>query len=465
MSLRVRLALWYAGIASIAIAAVVVTAYAVHNQASYLDVDRALAADATHLAAVLEAQRLEGTPHGIPPSLPADARTLVRFYDSRGEPLIGAGAGVPAPPIDATQTLAEDAGPLYDRVFRWLPGGRANVEGSFATARGEQGDRIRLYAVPTAAVGGASGYIQTWTSLEGLDRSMRRFRVLIFGLGLGGVAATWVGSLLVARAALRPVATMTRTARAIAASRGFSRRVPEPARRDELGELARTFNEMLASLEEAYRAQRRFVADAAHELRAPLTAIQGNIELLARVPDMPSGDRAEAMSYLDREAARLARLVNELLTLARADAGQRIERRPVELDEVVLEGVAEMRAVSHGERLAVDAAEPVAVSGDRDRLKQLVLILLDNALRYTPDDGATACAWPGPTATAYSRWRTTAWASRRMICLTSSSGSTGRTRRAATTPVVPGWASRSPSGSSSSTRARSPRRARRGKAP
>jgi signal transduction histidine kinase len=145
---------------------------------------------------------------------------------------------------------------------------------------------------------------------------------------------------------------------------------------------------MLASLEEAYRAQQRFVADAAHELRAPLTAIQGNIELLARVPDMPSDDRSEAMSYLDREAARLARLVNELLTLARADAGQTVERRPVELDEVVLEAVAEMRAVSHGERLAVDAAEPVAVSGDSSRLKQLVLILLDNALRYTPDDGA-----------------------------------------------------------------------------
>jgi signal transduction histidine kinase len=83
----------------------------------------------------------------------------------------------------------------------------------------------------------------------------------------------------------------------------------------------------------------------------------------------------------------LARLVNELLTLARADAGQAIERRPVELDEIVLRAVAEMRALPRGERLVVDAAEPVEVSGDSDRLKQLVMILLDNALKYTPDEG------------------------------------------------------------------------------
>jgi two-component system OmpR family sensor kinase len=160
-----------------------------------------------------------------------------------------------------------------------------------------------------------------------------------------------------------------------------------PSHRDELGHLAQTFNNMLESLEGAYRIQERFVSDASHELRAPLTVIQGNLELLHRQQSMPEVERAEALAEAEREAARLGRLVAELLTLARADAGVVIKHNPVDLDGVVLEAFHEARQLAHGQILALEPFEPVRVDGDEDRLKQLILILLDNALKYTSAEG------------------------------------------------------------------------------
>jgi signal transduction histidine kinase len=202
----------------------------------------------------------------------------------------------------------------------------------------------------------------------------------------GGTAVAAIGSFVVADRALRPVAAMTQTARAIAASRGFARRLEDTGGKDELGRLARTFNEMLSSLEEAYRLQQRFVADAAHELRAPLTAILGNLDLLSRASGMSAEERSEALEYADAEARRLSRIVSELLTLARADAGQRLEKRPVDLDRVLLDALADMRTVARGRRLEVENFEPAVVQGDADRLKQLLVNLMDNALKYSPSD-------------------------------------------------------------------------------
>jgi len=256
--------------------------------------------------------------------------------------------------------------------------------GAFATTRDEAtGTRLRLYALP-AGPDGRAGYALAWASLEQLDESTRFLRLMVIGVVVGGTAVAAAGSFAVTGRALRPVAIMTQTARAIAVSRGFARRLEEPERSDELGRLARTFNEMLGSLEEAYRLQQRFVADAAHELRAPLTAILGNLDLLSRTQEMPAEERAEALAYADAEARRLSRIVGELLTLARADAGQGLERRPVELDRVLLDALSEVRPLAEGRQLRLERFEPALVKGSADWLKQLVVNLLDNALKYTP---------------------------------------------------------------------------------
>ena len=176
----------------------------------------------------------------------------------------------------------------------------------------------------------------------------------------------------------------------------------------ERKEAERALLEREATLREVLEQQRRFVADASHELRAPLTAIQGNLELLRRYPAMPPSDRREALEDTEREARRLGRLVSDLLALARFEAGQSSKRDGVSLEEILEESALEhgSQAKLHTLKLSLpgsstlesSASQPsvpqpsgaerrTVVQGDRERLKQLVGILLDNALKYTPVGG------------------------------------------------------------------------------
>jgi signal transduction histidine kinase len=246
--------------------------------------------------------------------------------------------------------------------------------------------RWRVYVLPMHQ-GGIVSYIEALTPLGRLDASIQAFRIILPVLGLTSVAVALFGSWAIAGRALRPVARMTETAQTITLSHDLSRRVDAPPHQDELGRLAMTFNEMLHSIETAYQAEKRFVADASHELRAPLTAIQGNLDLLNRYPDMPEAERAESLTEVTREAHRLSRLVADLLALARADAGIVLDRCPLDLDAVILESYRTARQLAHGQQFVLDPFEPAAVEGHEDRLKQLLLILLDNALKYTPAGG------------------------------------------------------------------------------
>jgi signal transduction histidine kinase/CHASE3 domain sensor protein len=133
--------------------------------------------------------------------------------------------------------------------------------------------------------------------------------------------------------------------------------------------------------------QKRFVSDASHELRAPLTAIQGNLELLRRYPDMPAADRNEALLEADREATRLGRLVVDLLALARGDTGAAVQTDELELKPVLLEAWTQMQRFSSTHQFELLELENPTVVGNRDRLKQLVLILLENAVKYTARGG------------------------------------------------------------------------------
>jgi len=241
--------------------------------------------------------------------------------------------------------------------------------------------------LPIHSAGTSSGYIEALTPLGRLDVSIQAFRIMLPMLGLTSLVVALVGSWAIAGKALRPIAKMTRTARTIALSHDLSRRIEVPSHRDELARLATTFNEMLASIESSYRAQQRFVSDASHELRAPLTAIQGNLELLNRHKSMPEAERDEALAEMTREAERLTRLVADLLALARADAGVPLKHHLIDLDRVVLDAFRSARQLARGQTLVLDPFEPIQVNGDEDRLTQLLLILLDNALKYTPVGG------------------------------------------------------------------------------
>jgi two-component system, chemotaxis family, CheB/CheR fusion protein len=133
--------------------------------------------------------------------------------------------------------------------------------------------------------------------------------------------------------------------------------------------------------------QRRFLADAAHELRAPLAVIQGNLEVLERFPNMSLDERQEAVGESARESARLGRLANDLLSLARGDAGDALQLEPLELAPILDETLREAEKLAAGRHLEPGVLESCKILGNRDKLKQLALILLDNALKYTPDGG------------------------------------------------------------------------------
>ncbi|MEK7247241.1 MAG: HAMP domain-containing sensor histidine kinase [Chloroflexota bacterium] len=380
MSVRVRLTVWSAALAAILLCVVSGSAYALHIRSQYEDLDRSPVITAEHLQEELQSAGSASDPARFESSGPS---ILTQLYGADLSP-VNASAANPSPPLGPLEVLTQDAGPAYDRVLRLLPGGEASEIGAFATTADDvTGDRLRSYALPVGP-DGQNGYVLAWASLEQLDDSRQFLRLLLLAVVAGGTAIVAVGSFIVADRALRPVSVMTQTARAIAASRGFARRLEDTGGTDELARLARTFNEMLASLEESYRLQQRFVADAAHELRAPLTAILGNLDLLSRTPEMTAEERAEALEYADSEARRLSRIVSELLTLARADAGQTLERGPVELDRILLDALTDVRSSAQGRVIELRNFAPAVVRGDADRLKQLLVNLLDNAVKYSP---------------------------------------------------------------------------------
>src|SRR4029077_686470 len=159
------------------------------------------------------------------------------------------------------------------------------------------------------------------------------------------------------------------------------RRLPQPRSRDEVATLAASFNWMLNQLQDAFESQRRFVADASHELRTPLTTIQGNAGLLSRGPALTDEVRAAAVTDITEESARMSRLVDRLLTLARADSGLRLSLAPTELKPIV-EEVSRQAATLRPDRILTVEASPAAIAGDEDAMRQLLWILLDNALRH-----------------------------------------------------------------------------------
>ncbi len=250
------------------------------------------------------------------------------------------------------------------------------------------GARYRGYLVPIAGDKEPRGFVLVGRSLQQIDDALGTLRILLIVGNLAGLALAVGVGWLITRNSLRPIEEITNTARSIALSQGFGQRLTVGKSRDEVGTLAVTFNEMLASLDEAYAAQRRFVADASHELRSPLTSIRSNIDILRRALDAPREDRAEALADVAAEVDRLSRLTSDLLLLARADAGHKVEMSKLSLDHLVTDVHRRMETQARGVALRLGPARKVTVMGNQVWLKQLLLILLDNALKYTPSGGS-----------------------------------------------------------------------------
>ena len=384
MSLRLRLALWYAGLAGLLILFVCTYSYAVHGRAHYDGADAVLASSAEHVASELSEARTSAERVGVLHAALLFGSAM-QIYDADGVLRLSSSTVAVPPVIDLPRVRAAST-PAYPWILRYAPSVHASMHHAGTFGIVESGERWRLYAL---AIAGTGESLVAMTPLAVIDASVRRFGMLMGLMAFLGAVVTFFAAWVVAASVLRPIAEMTNTAGAIARSGEVSRRVsPESANsRDELGRLASTFNEMLASLEKAYAAQQRFVSDASHELRAPLTSIQANLELLRDRKGMPADEREHAIAEAASESSRLARLCADLLALARADAGTTLRREDVELDRVLMDVVGDARHLLRGQHLEIDGVEPSVIRGDQDRIKQLLFILLDNAVTYTPAPG------------------------------------------------------------------------------
>ncbi len=387
MSIRLRLALYYGALFAVILLLVMLLGYAIHARGEYDDLDRTLVVSASH--AIVEAATVAGGPHLVQGR--SDLEIALRLYSSSGVLQESSLGTQTLPSIEPQAVLRAPSGPAIDAIAQLVPPIMTSPvirdpDSAFGLLTTSQ-QRWRVYVVPIHQDGTTVGYIEALTPLGHLDASIETVRILLPVLGLTSLVVALVASWAISGRALRPIARMTQTARTITLSHDLSSRIESPSRLDELGQLAKTFNEMLESVETAYHAQQRFVSDASHELRAPLTAIQGNLELLRRQSTMSEVEREEALTEVERESTRLTRLVADLLVLTRADTGISLKRCPVDLDAIVLGAFRESRHLAQGQTFTLDPFEPVRVEGNEDRLKQLILILLDNALKYTPTNG------------------------------------------------------------------------------
>lgn len=256
--------------------------------------------------------------------------------------------------------------------------------------------RLRSYYRPLRLGSDVVGVLQVARSRHDLDAALGQLQLVFGAIGAVSLLAASLAGFGMARVALRPIDRLTRAARAIGEARDFTRRVSVDGTSDEVGRLAATFNEMLgqlqaahAELTQALAAEQRFVADASHELRTPLATIRANLELIQRVDDLSASDREAALADALAEVERLGRLVADLLTLARADAGLHLQRQPVRLDTILHDTHRQARwlALAREQRVVLVKTAETWVEGNADALRQLLLILVDNALKYSPDGG------------------------------------------------------------------------------
>jgi two-component system OmpR family sensor kinase len=262
------------------------------------------------------------------------------------------------------------------------------LTGTETTARDvvTSGAHLRVLTMPLPAEDGRLlGYVQAGAALGMVDVNKNVLLLVLVGGGVAAVVLAAVVGWMSAHRALKPLDTITQTALQISRADDLSRRIPlAGVAHDEVGRLAQAFNDTLERLERLFNTQRRFLADVSHELRTPLTTIRGNVDLLRRM----GGADPTSLDAIQSETERMSRLVGDLLLLAQSDAGTLpLAREPVELDTLLLEVYREAQVLAGGLDLSIGEIDQARVLGDRDRLKQLMLNLVSNALKFTPEGG------------------------------------------------------------------------------
>ncbi|MFZ3216019.1 MAG: ATP-binding protein [Candidatus Acidiferrales bacterium] len=268
----------------------------------------------------------------------------------------------------------------------------SRVDHSLQTIPGDRGG-FRAYARGFSADG------RTWSlvilrSLHPRRELLEQIRLTFAWLIPLGVLLAGIGGYFLARKSLAPVAAMGAQVERISAE-NLHERLEVRNATDELGRLARTFNELLDRLDQTFERQRRFISDASHELRTPISILRGEAEVALSKAVRSPGEYRESLTVLHQEALRLANIVEDLFTLTRADAGEyRLARSDFYLDELAADCVRATRALAQAKSISLTLAAPqeLHVHADEDLLRRMILNLLDNAIKYTPEGGSISVA-------------------------------------------------------------------------
>jgi two-component system, OmpR family, sensor histidine kinase MprB len=227
--------------------------------------------------------------------------------------------------------------------------------------------------------------VQIARSLDDVDDTLARLALILALVSVGSVALAAGLGVVVSRAALTPVARLSRAAREVAATRDLSRRI-DPGAGGELAELARSFNSMLTALDDSLSAQRRLVADASHELRTPLASLRTNIEVLAHSGEMPESQREGLLADVIAQLDELTVLVGDVVDLARGTEPSAEPPVALRLDLLTADAVERARSRAHTVAIRLDAT-PCTVHGIERRLDRALANLLDNAIKWSPPGG------------------------------------------------------------------------------
>lgn len=363
-SLRGRLILAAAGSIVAAVAAFAVATVVLVGDELRGTLDSALrqrAEDVAQLA--VSAPAVLSSPGAL--ETPASGRQIVvQVLDDKGRILARSlTLGAHLLPID----------PLAEQALR---SGRAGFESSTVAGRS-----FRIYAAPVAQAGGpaAGGAVLVGSDTTDIDETLRHLVLVLTLTGLAIATVAVLTAVALTRRGMSPLGRLATAAGEIERTADPSRRLPERDVGDEIGQLTGVLNRMLASLEAARASERRFLADASHELRTPVTALLGNVEYVAR-----HGAGEDVIADLRRDAARLARLVDDLLALERASSTA-LEPAPVDLESLVDEVVASQDR--SGGRVRRGEVQPVWVRGEREALGRVLQNLVENGLVHGPPGG------------------------------------------------------------------------------
>jgi two-component system, OmpR family, sensor kinase len=280
--------------------------------------------------------------------------------------------------LAASPNLGADRLP---EVLPLLAAAQAGVPVIETVQAGDQED-LRLLVTRAPATIAPQALLLVAESLEPIERTLAQARMLLLLCGSGALLFAAGSATLLTGMALAPMARLTRAAALIAATGHYHERLPDPVRRDEVGQLAATINDLVTTVESTLEQQRQLLADTSHELRSPLTVVLANLTLLRR--DLAPAERELCVDEASDEAQRMRRLINDLLLLAQADATQVIARAPVALDVLVAELTTTSARLFATHCFTPLITPGIVIQGDCERLTQALRNLIENAVRYTP---------------------------------------------------------------------------------